>query len=384
MNGARSNRDPAAHALFAALLDAAVDGIIVIDTSGKVLVFNRGAQKLFGYAPDDVLGHNVSILMPDPYEANHDRYLEHYMETGEKRIIGIGREVQARSKDGEIFPIDLSVGEAEGPEGRLFVGIVRDLRHRAHLEAELRTERRAVRELERRLAHVHRTSTLGEMAAGIAHEMNQPLAAISTYADACSRLLARGMPDPDKLAHALGSIGAQARRAGEVVQRIRGLSRQEPSPRERASINDIVGDLIELAKLEARESDAPLHLDLQKGLPAVHVDPVQIQQVLLNLIRNGLEALVKRSQAAQGLTVSTRLADGAVEVCVADRGVGVPADRVDTIFDPFETSKPDGMGIGLSICSTIVRRHGGRLWYEPNPGGGSRFLFTLPAQEDTS
>jgi len=370
-----------ADALLDALLSAAVDGIIVIDGRARVRLFNPGAEKLFGYRADEVIGHNVNMLMPEPFRSQHDAYVERYQTTGERRIIGIGREVRALNKAGEEFPIDLSVGEAPMAGQPMYVGILRDLRVRVDLETQLRTERQHVRELERGLAHAHRTSTLGEMAAGIAHEINQPLAAISTYADAGQRFLARDPLQVGKLGHALDSIGTQARRAGDVVRRMRGLARQQETPRGAHQINALIEGLLELARLEARESDAPIELDLADDLPPVQVDSVQIQQVLLNLIRNGLEAMATRSQAALGLLISTVLnADGAVEVSVTDHGVGVPADRVEEIFHAFETSKPDGMGLGLSICRTIVRRHGGRLWYEPNPAGGSRFVFTLPVE----
>lgn len=369
--------------LLAALMDSAVDGIVVIDGDANVCLFNVGAQRLFGYAASEVLGRNVKMLMPEPFHSLHDGYVHRFQQTRERRIIGIGREVRAVNKSGEEFPIDLSVGEAQLAGGPMYVGILRDLRQREQLQTQLRAERRNVRELERSLAHVHRTSTLGEMAAGIAHEINQPLAAISTYADAGHRVLGRDAPDLTKLDHALQRIGEQARRAGDVVQRMRDLAQPRETPRELRQINDIVNDLLELAMLEARECDAPIRLGLAEDLPQVSVDSVQIQQVLLNLIRNGLEAMVLRSQAALGLTITTSAQDNNVVVCVADSGPGVEPERVEEIFHPFQTSKPSGMGIGLSICTTIVGRHGGRLWYEPNPGGGSRFLFTLPTGEES-
>lgn len=383
MTSSRSRPDHTGDALLSALLEAAVDGIVVIDPHGIVRLFNPGAERLFGYRADEVVGNNVNMLMPAPFHANHDGYLERYLATGERRIIGIGREVRAINKSGEEFPVDLSVGEAALADDRLFVGILRDLRQRAGLESELRAERIHVRDLERSLAHVHRNSTLGEMAAGIAHEINQPLAAISTYSDAAQRFLARDQVDRAKLGHALEQVGGQARRAGAVVKRMRGLAKQQEAPPEVRQINEVIADLLELAKLEARESDAPIRLELAENLPPVMVDSVQIQQVMLNLIRNGLEAIVTRRQAALGLLVATRPDGDHVEVSVTDHGMGVPADKADDIFHPFETSKPDGMGIGLSICQTIMRRHGGRLWHEPNPGGGSRFIFTLPVVKES-
>ena len=373
----------AGDALLGALLGAAVDGIVVIDRQASILLFSAGAQSLFGYTPAEVVGHNVAMLMPEPYHSEHDGYMERYLATGEARVIGIGREVAAQRKDGEVFPIDLSVGEAPMGGEVLFVGIMRDLRQRVGLENELSDEREHARELERRLTHVHRISTLGEMAAGIAHEINQPLSAIATYADAGQRIVSGAAPDLDKLAYAMRCVASQARRAGDVVQRMRDLARENETPRALLSVNDILRDLLVLIELEARESDAPIHLELDPSLPLVVVDPVQIQQIVINLVRNGLESMVKRSQAEQGIRIITRQHENEIRVIVVDHGEGVPADKVSTIFHPFQTTKPNGMGIGLSICSTIVQRHGGKLWYESNPGGGSRFLFSLPVKQES-
>ncbi len=374
----------AGDALLEALLGAAVDGIVVIDEHAKILLFSRGAQSLFGYEPDQVTGQNVNILMPGHYHHEHDGYMTRYLNTGVPHIIGIGREVSALHANGEVFPIDLSVGEAPMADSALFVGIMRDLRVRTRLEDELQLERENARELERSLAHVHRVSTLGEMTAGIAHEINQPLAAISTFADAGQRLTDTESPDMDKLAYAMRNIAEQARRAGDVVQRMRDLASQTDSPRAVLPINEVLTEMLVLLQLEARDSDAPVILALDDLPTLVHVDTVAIQQVLLNLARNGLESMVTRSQAQQGITIDTSLHDAHVHVMVTDHGEGVPPAKVESIFHPFETSKPSGMGIGLSICRTIVERHGGRLWYEPNPGGGSRFIFSLPVAMETN
>ncbi|MFK7886153.1 MAG: nitrogen regulation protein NR(II) [Gammaproteobacteria bacterium] len=370
--------------LLEALLGAAVDGIVVIDEKARILSFSAGAQEMFGFSTEFVIGKNVTVLMPEPYHGEHDGYMDRYLETGQARIIGIGREVKARHSDGTVFPIDLSVGEAPMGDHSLFVGIMRDLRRRTSLENELKSERAHGRQLERSLEHVHRVSTLGEMTAGIAHEINQPLAAIATYADAAQRFTAQDTPQVEKIAYALSSIAQQARRAGDVVQRMRDLAQQTETPRALRNINHVLRDLLVLMETEARDSDAPIKLSLSDDLPAVKIDPVQIQQVVINLVRNGLEAMILRSQAEKGIRIESHAHAEGVEIVVIDHGEGVPLEKVDSIFLPFETSKPSGMGIGLSICSTIVQRHGGQLYCEPNPGGGSRFRFTLPAAEDSA
>ena len=367
-------------ALLRALLDASEDGIVIVDDHGTIQYFSAGAAQLFGYEAPDVLGRNVKMLMPEPYHSGHDNYLRRYRQTGGRRIIGTRRETQAQSCSGEIFPIHLSVGEAKVGESQLFFAIMRDLRQQADLETQLSSERHHTRELERSLEHVHRSSTLGEMAGGIAHEINQPLAAISSYADAGVRLLDREDPAVEEVIHGLRSIGGQAQRAGNVVRRMQRLARREEARRQRHQINDIIEDLTDLLRLDAREHDTRIDLDLSSQLPEIEVDAVHIQQVILNLVRNGLEAIISANQARKGIMIETTRRGDSVEVSVIDHGTGVPPAKVGVIFHPFQTTKRSGMGIGLSICATILQDYGGRIWYEPNPSGGSIFRFSLPAR----
>lgn len=617
--------EPIAGTLLEALISSAVDAIIVIDHRGTIRLFSRSAERLFGYLGSEVVGKNVNVLMPEPYRSEHDGYISNYHATGRRRIIGIGREVKIRTRDGQELPVDLAVGEARIDDETLYVGIIRDLRQRRHLEVMLEQERRraervfdlvevvivgidqagrvlianrkghellgvepgvigtpwlervhpedretvdrliaevfdsppaaprsaeyrvgadpdldhlfawqhqfvpssetgdpdlllctgidmtethrmsqllrrneeqlrltfeqapvgiarldlkgqlveinttlsqflqcqpqalvglpfqrllderdlgrfevllagladdpaggqamscglgfeattikarlfigAIRDpegqpinllvqvedrsrqaaaeteidhLRARLAHVQRLSVMGEMAAGIAHEINQPLGAIATFSDGARRMLAGEPPKLDEVNYALDQIGAQARRAGDVVRRMRAMSKGQTQSRQSVDLNQVIRDLVGLAELESRNLGAPLKLDLQDDLPPGLADEVQIQQVILNLIRNSLEALATRSQARQGVTISTRTDNERIVVCVADHGIGVSEEFTRKVFEPFYSSKPSGTGMGLSICSTIVRAHEGRLWHEPNPGGGSRFLFELP------
>ncbi|MFK7955065.1 MAG: nitrogen regulation protein NR(II) [Lysobacterales bacterium] len=369
--------------LLDALLNAAVEAIVVSDADGMIALFSQGAQELFGYSEAQACGQNVSILMSDHDRHQHDGYMHQYMDTGQERIIGIGREVIGRHQSGEEFPLHLSVGDANNAGQRMFVAIMQDLRPRNRLRNDLDKERQTTLELERTLANVHRASTLGEMSAGIAHEINQPLAAMATFADAGRRLLVSSPPQLEKLDYALEQISQQAGRAGDVVERIRALARREDTPRALHDINGVIRALLALAELEARDRGAEIRLDLADHLPKPKIDPVQIQQVLLNLIRNGLEAMVRPSQISSGLRIESGVVDGEIQVAVVDHGSGVePAER-DKIFEPFQSSKPAGMGIGLSICRTIMRRHGGRLWCEENPLGGSRFVLALPLAEES-
>ncbi|MDJ0654208.1 MAG: PAS domain S-box protein [Xanthomonadales bacterium] len=622
-----------ARGLLQTLLEAAADAIIVMDSKGMIQLFNPGAERTFKWTAEEVAGKHVSMLMPKPYRSEHDDYVRQYEKTGTARIIGVGREVRALDRDGEEFPIDLSVGEAQFNDHRLYVGIMRDLRQRTHLENMLNQERRRaervldmvevviagigadgeiqlvnrkgkslfgegqgpvglnwvgdcvapadrdrvgqflddlfrrqstdltsseytmvcgdmgahefawqhqfmpaqrpedqpillvsgfdvtdthrmanllkereerlrllfehapqgiitadihgriesvnqslcaslgaagaeliglrvldlasvsgreslqqsidqvvdtgqarrqlqcplewagnklraevsiglyrspeqleqaglvlqiedktaqltaeseVDQLRDRLAHAHRLGIMGEMAAGIAHEINQPLGAISTYSDAATRFINQDSPQLEQVRFALTQIGEQARRAGEVVRRMRAMAQQATGDREKHDVNQLVRDLVHLAELEAKHLQAPVKLKLTADLPPVPMDQIQIQQVVLNLVRNALDALATRSQAEQGVEVSTCLTeDETVRVEVADHGEGMSKERAERVFEPFFTSKPTGMGLGLSICSTIIRTHRGRLWYEPNEGGGSRFLFVLPVNEES-
>jgi two-component system, LuxR family, sensor kinase FixL len=357
---------------FQALLDAAVDGVILIDHQGCVQAFNRAAERLFGYPAQEVLGANVSILMAEPDRSAHDGYLARFLETGIPHIIGTGREVEARRKDGSVFPIFLSVGAVEGANPPRFVGFVQDISFRRRAEEE--THR-----LQKRLTHVSRLATVGEMSAGIAHELNQPLTAVANYAQACDRLL--GMPDPDidEIRGALKQITTQAVRAGDIIRRLRALARNDVMKREPTDVNLLIGELTELIQLDAKAHDVNYKLELADGLPSVEVDRAQVQQVILNLMRNALEAFGESSAVPRQVILSTHLLpEGDVGITVYDNGPGVLQTIAPSLFDPFCTSKPNGTGLGLAISRTIAKAHRGSLDYRPNIPSGACFTMRLP------
>lgn len=366
-----------AESRLAALLDAAVDAMILIDERGSITRFNPAAERMFGYAQAEVAGRNVSLLMPEPYRSGHDEYIKRYARTGERRIIGIGREVTGCRKDGTTFPLDLSVGEfrraAEQPGHRGehgFVGILRDLtepKAREHEAEDLRT----------RLNHVGRLGTLGEMVSGIAHEVNQPLTVIANYASACRRLVESGGIDAAELGSTLEKIGAQAERAGQVIRGLRALVRRRDEVRARLDCAPLVREVSRLVDFEARQAGFRLELDLAEGLPPVLGDAVQIQQVVLNLIRNGLDAMQERA-TGDTIEVSAAAREGAVEITVTDCGPGLAPEMEEHLFEPFFTTKPQGIGLGLSICKSIVAAHGGELSAGRAPAGGACFRLRLP------
>jgi two-component system sensor kinase FixL len=360
---------------FQALLDAAVDGIVLIDNTGKVQAFNRAAERLFGYSAAEVMDSNVSILMPEPDRSAHDDHLARFVQTRVPHVIGRGREVEARRKDGSIFPVFLSVGVVEGAEPPRFVGFIQDISFRRRAEQD--THR-----LQERLTHVSRMATVGEMSAGIAHELNQPLTAVANYAQACDRLL--GLPDPDieEIRGALRQITAQAVRAGDIIRRLRALARTDVMKREPTDINLLIEELTDLIQLDAKAHDAQYKLELAAPLPLTNADRAQVQQVILNLVRNALEALGESSGGPRQVTVRTKLlSEGDVEIVVCDSGPGVSPDIATRLFDPFCTTKPNGTGLGLAISRTIVKAHQGTLEYRPNVPNGACFHVRLPLEK---
>jgi len=487
---------------YRAVLDAAVDAIIVVDRHGTIQEFSKAAQQVFGYEREEILGRNVRELMPEPFRSEHDGYMGRYMATGEERIIGVGREVSACRKDGSVFPCDLAVGRVQGLEPPRFIGFIRDITARKEAEEQLRrseaelrlaqelanlgnyvihaggggqdyyspqlhrilglepgstsvvreeflsrwvhpgdrkrvaeafarmdtgkapldieyqvvlrdgtvkhlhhlaqavfradgsvlkyvgtvhdvTDRRRAedeaRVLQERLTHFSRLSTMGEMAAGLAHEINQPLSAIATYAQACQRLIRQPEPGIEDVITALEQINAQALRAGEVIRRLRNFVKNREVKREPVDCARLLEDLGTLAETDARLHNIRLRLECGDSLPMVHADPIQLQQVILNLVRNAIDAMADATEDRREVVLTTRMTpDGEVEVTVADHGTGLAPEATEHLFNPFFTTKASGTGLGLAISRSIVRAHGGRLWHTPNDVCGVRFHFTLP------
>ncbi len=359
-----------------ALLDAAVDAVIVIDDRGAITTFNAAAERLFGYATAEVLGKPVDLLMPEPYHSEHMGYIDRYLATGEPRIIGIGREVMGRRANGETFPIALSVGEAHTANGRRFVGIIRDL------SAQRATELRA-RSIEGRLAHVGRFDLMGEMAAGIAHEINQPLSAIATYAQAARRILEREQPAMATLIDVCRKIDEQALRAGRVIENLRKFIKKQDIRTESLDVNAVVKDIMNLVDADAHAEGIRVTTKYGNDLPVVRGNEIQLQQVLLNLTRNAVDAMRGSLDKHLGILVETqRGLDGGVRITVADHGPGVSSHLGDAIFHPFVTTKREGLGVGLAISRTIVQSCGGTLTYRDNPAGGAIFAVELPVEKD--
>jgi len=352
------------------ILDTVQDAMVVIDDRGAIISFSAAGERMFGFAEAELIGENVSTLMPSPDRERHDSYLEHYRRTGERKMIGIGRITTARRRDGSTFPIELTVGEAN-PEGRrLFTGFIRDLTERQQSEQR-------VHNLQDELAHVSRVTAMGTLATAIAHELNQPLTAIANYVETASELLAE--PTPDRIAiirEALDECAAQAVRAGQIVRRLRDFISRGETERQVVSLSRLVNEASALAIMSV--GSRSLEFDVRIGpKDTVLVDRVQIQQVLLNLIRNAVEAM--EESRFKRLEISSRKADHEmIEVIVADSGPGLATETTATLFQPFRSTKVTGMGVGLSISQTIIEAHEGRIWSETSTLGGAAFHFTLP------
>ncbi len=364
-----------------AVLDAAVDAVVVIDARGVIDVVNHAAERLFGYSAEELRGQNVGVLMPEPYRDRHDGYIERYLRTREPHILGTGRDVTARRRDGSTFAVELAVGEIAGSKPTRFVGFIRDITDRQRAEDE-------VRQMRERLTHFGRIATMGEMATGIAHEINQPLTAIATYAQACQRLLVQPQSlTPDEQAEAANDIAAglaqiesQALRAGEVIRRLRSFVRNREVRREPLDPNQVLDDLLVLAQTDTRHHHVQIRIERGENMPLVQADPVQIQQVVLNLVRNGIDAMLDLPHEQRIIELRTRRDEnGDAEFMVSDRGPGLDAAARNDLFNPFFTTKAGGTGLGLAISQSIVRGHGGKVWHRENECGGACFLFTLPA-----
>jgi len=351
------------------ILDTVPEGMIVIDEIGTIRSFSAAAERLFGWTSAEAVGRNVRMLMPDPYRAGHDGYLGRYLETGERRIIGIGRVAVGIRKDGSTFPIELAVGEMRTGKKRFFTGFIRDL-------TEPQAAERRLQDMQSELIHVSRLTSMGEMASALAHELNQPLSAIASYMKGSVRLLDAGEPDLERVRSALTAAGDQALRAGEIIRRLRAFVGKGEAAMRIEPLPKLIEEAGALAMMGARDSGVRLEFRLSPDAALVLADKVQVQQVVLNLMRNAVEAM--SASSVRELTVESRLLkEGWVEVQVCDTGAGLAPEVLERLFQPFMTTKAEGMGVGLSICRTIIEAHGGEISARNRPEGGAVFRFTL-------
>ena len=366
------------------LLDMAADSICLMDAHSRILLFNKASEKLFGYKSEEVVGKSVDILMPMKYARHHDAWVDRYLRTGEHSIIGIGREVQGRHKDGSTFPFDLSVGVTETEDGKQFIGVLRDLRPRKEAEQRLRS-------LQTELNQMTRINAMDEMGATVAHELNQPLTAIILYLQAIERKLNTSpcaqqldQEDLDKLTELCGKARQEAQRSSSLLNRIRSIIEKKEPERSNCNIVEIIQRAHQLALVGFAATDVHVNLTATDDIPLVAVDPVQIEQIFLNLMRNAFQAMRDQDQRDINITVSVPSGQDEkrkrVMVRFKDTGPGIPDSHRDTLFKAFDSERRNGMGLGLAIARSIAQNHGGSLDLAPTDINqpGACFILTLP------
>ena len=367
---ARASSEALLHSILATVPDA----MIVVDETGVIVSFSAAAEQLFGFNESEAVGQSVEILMPHPDRRQHGSYMHRYLTTGQKRIIGIGRITVGQRRDGSTFPMELAVGEARTAHSRVFTGFIRDLTRRQATEVRLE-------EMQAELAHASRVSAMGTMASSLAHELNQPLTAVANYVEAARDLL--DMPNAENVAivrEALGDAATQAVRAGQIVRRLRDFIARGDSDKRVENLRGLINEANALALIGVAELGIDIRLDIDDRIGGVLVDKVQVQQVLVNLIRNAVEALT--DAPTRRLTISAvPIADQMVRISVSDTGPGLDAEVESKLFRPFVSTKDAGMGLGLSICQTIIEAHNGTIWLDKPAEGGTAFRFTLAASD---
>lgn len=347
--------------------------LIIIDAKGQIITFSASAEKLFGYSGSDMIGQNIKHLMGGDDAQYHDSYISNYINTGEAQIIGVGRIVQAKRSDNTLFPVHLTIGETKVGGELLFVGYVRDLtdqQAQSHRLTQLQTE----------LASFARLSTAGTMASAMAHELNQPLTAIANYLEAARDMLdAPSSETQPLLQEALDAAAKQSIRAGQIVRKLRDfVSRGEFETRP-SDINELVHEAVSLLKLGIEGETPRVILRIPDDTLLVLIDRIQIRQVLLNLMRNAHDALHNTDQPTIWVDVHPQK-NSQIVIKVRDNGPGLALEKGRSPFEPFQSSKSSGMGLGLSICQSIIEAHDGKIWVEENPDeAGTVFSFTLNA-----
>jgi len=355
-----------------AVMNTLVDAAIVIDETGEIQVINPAGEAIFGFKAEELIGRNVTVLMPEPYHSGHDNYIHNYIRTGEKKIIGIGREVQGKRKNGDVFPMSLAVGEMGQPASLLFIGIIRDLTDHNRREVEFD-------DLQSRHFHLSRVAAMNEMGAAIAHEINQPLAATANYIETAKILSGRATDTEDRLTPILERALEQNNRAAEIIARMRTFIERGDVDLGPVDLEQALEASLSLSLSKFRDTGIVVIRDIDPKATCVRGDSVQIQQVLVNLIRNGCEAMSGRNETRLTIVVVPDAEHkDMVRISVSDTGIGLSADKLPDLFTAFSSTKSEGLGVGLSISRSIVRAHGGRIWATMNEAGGATFSFTLP------
>ncbi len=361
------------------LLEAAPDAMVIVDHVGHIVLVNAEVERLFGYQRDNLLGCPVEMLLPERFRSVHVSHRRDYAQHAHTRPMGAGLELYAVRKDGSEVPVEISLSPLHTDEGTLVVTAIRDISERKTAEQQVAAAKEQLRRAEAERIHIARVVTWGELASSIAHEMNQPLAAIVNDGAACLRWLQGRPPELDEARESVRHMIADANRASHVIARIRSSLANKPSVKAPFDPNDLVRETAALVTGEIAHFGARIRTTLAPDLPDVLGDRIQVQQVLLNLIVNALEAMSGIDDRPRELALrSTRGGSSAVLLAVQDSGVGIAPDLRDRVFDPFYTTKAHGLGMGLAICRSIIEGHRGHLWAVEHEGPGVTVQFTLP------
>ena len=359
-----------------AIIKSSLDAIITIDHQGEIIEFNPEAERMFGYSRAEALRNSLAeLIIPPSLRERHFRGLAHNLATGESRILGKVVEMQAMRADGSTFPAELSVVRIGLEQQTIFTGQIRDLTERKRAELQAYQDRA-------KIAHANRVATMAELAGSLAHQISQPLATIAALNRAAQRWLSRTPPNLDETRTALEDIDAGCDRASEVIRSVRAMYRKADREKIRLSVNDVIEDTLNFLHGDIQRYQVSVRTELLRDLPQVVADRTQLQQVFLNLITNALQAMGPVTNGERLLVVKSGLRDpGTVGITVEDSGTGIDPSDMEFIFDAQFTTKSDGMGIGLSICRSIIEAHGGRVWASPGASHGSVFHVVLPSSE---
>jgi two-component system sensor kinase FixL len=358
---------------FRLVVDTAPTAMIMANKEGRMTLINKRVETLFGYNRNELIGQPVEMLIPERFRPHHAEYRHGYFCDAKARPMGAGRELFGQCKDGSEVPIEIGLNPVRTSEGLCVLASIIDISERKAAELEAARQRHE-------LAHLSRVTMLGELSGSLAHELNQPLAAILSNAQAAQKLVADGAVDVNEFRQILTEIVAEGKRAAEVIQRLRLLFKKGEVRLQfgNLDINEIVQDVLKLMHHDLMHQEVTVRTELAQNLPAVEGDCVQLQQVLLNLLLNGCEAMTDRDCSERQLLIASGVNNGTVHVSVTDRGGSIPEERIQRVFEPFFTTKAEGMGLGLSVCRTIIKAHCGNLWATNNPEGGATFHFSLP------
>ena len=362
------------------VVQTATDAMVTADESGTIRFANPAIMRVFGYDPEELVGKSLTVLMPEYLRKAHENGFRQYLATGHRHLNWQGTQLTGMRKNGQEFPVEVSFGEQIVNGQRIFTGFIRDTTERRQAEEARERLRRVQTDLE----HLTRVSTMGELTASLAHEINQPLTAITNNGSACLRLLANQNLSPEILRRALGDIVADGNRASAIIARIRGFIKKAPAEKSFLDVNELIHEVLALVGPELHKNQVAVKCELGKTLAPVCADRVQIQQVLLNLIMNGIEATAGVTDRSREIVVQSKLNEGGeLEVAVSDSGTGLRSEEDGDVFTPFFTTKVNGMGMGLPISRSLVEGHGGRLWATRNSPYGAVFSFTMPIAEST-